>query len=74
MHKDRYPDSNPMKFQIPQTANSNIKNYAKLAPRDVFTLKSALKMRQFSRASWFEPKHTIESIQDQSLEHHLITI
>ena len=44
MHKDRYPDSNPMKFQTPQTANSNIKNYAKLAPCDVSTLKSALKM------------------------------
>ena len=29
---------------------------------------------QFSRVSWFEPKHTIESIQDQPLEHHLITI
>ena len=45
-----------------------------MAPHDVSTLKTALKMRQFSRASWFEPKHTIESIQDQPLEHHLINI
>ena len=29
---------------------------------------------EFLRASWFQPKHTIESIQGQPLEHHLISI
>ena len=29
---------------------------------------------QFSQVSWFEPKQTIESIQGQPLEYHLISI
>ena len=29
---------------------------------------------KFLRASWLKPKHTIDSIQGQPLEHHLISI
>ena len=31
-------------------------------------------MREFLQASWLKPKHTIDSIQGQPLEHHLISI
>ena len=44
MHKDRYPDSDSMHFQTDQTVKSNSKNYVKLAPHYVSTLKTALKM------------------------------
>ena len=54
MHIVRYIYYPQTQNQVNPTNISSLKIHVKLAPRDVSTMKTALKMRQFSRVSWFE--------------------